>query len=733
MNQNPFAFFTSDASGYPQLPDPLGPNPYLDARNSLILKDDSLHTSTMSQDSNDSDSSPSSPSKSKKSDRRTPKSKAEVSERMRRWRSENAEKNRLNDLRCRVYRQARIRFGKDPTPEREAWIQSEIFRRLERRRLREAMKSGGSVPAPTAMTSPTSMALSMGSSGHVAGGPITRSRSTVHPFPMHVGSQSGIPEHAMGFPAPPYTMMSAGGVMYEPGQNVQHNQHQPQYGHNGAMHSAHHNQQPHGQMHHAHGHHQQNQHMQHQHQNNGYLTQTSVYGHAQQHQPQPHMAQHHNQYMHQTQQQHSQQHQQQLQPSHQQHQNEHQLASNFINGAQGSLPPGDIYGNFKFINQFYPGRLLPHQAASPLGSAHPSTTSLYTSQNAQQPGGSNAYLQHHQQTVHQQRTDSVTLTQSHQPQHQHQHQLDQSTQFASTGSGQLGAHTVPSQSCNGTDSSSAAAAAAAAAAAVAAVADLSTSFQLPAGSSQNMYTYYQDSVPSWEPTAASTTEVSNGHSNSSPVTPAETIPAAAAAAAQSSLQYTLHAVGNSSYSLGTSGGQDSTLNPVNASSTSLASLSMVNPVANTSLDNSASLVTDVISGTSDNAESTSASVTSSSANYLYGYSVSSAASPSLNDVASNLFSLRQTTTSASGGVESMSDDLVGNQTSQLMEKSNGSVITAGHEEKRMMVDEGIAHSDSESRGDEDNKDMHHHRQNNMVQGPFNVSAVSDNLQFQNYS
>ncbi|KAJ1676505.1 hypothetical protein EV182_008062, partial [Spiromyces aspiralis] len=73
--------------------------------------------------------------------RRAPKSKVEVSERMRRWRKENVEKNKLNDLRCRVYRQARNRFGKDPTPEREAWIQSEIFRRMEKRRMRELMKN----------------------------------------------------------------------------------------------------------------------------------------------------------------------------------------------------------------------------------------------------------------------------------------------------------------------------------------------------------------------------------------------------------------------------------------------------------------------------------------------------------------------------------------------------------------------------------------------------------------
>ncbi|KAJ1952990.1 hypothetical protein IWQ62_006095 [Dispira parvispora] len=68
------------------------------------------------------------------------RSKADVCERMRRWRAENAEKNRNNDMRCRVYRLARQRFGLEDTPERQEWIQKEINRRIERRRLRENCK-----------------------------------------------------------------------------------------------------------------------------------------------------------------------------------------------------------------------------------------------------------------------------------------------------------------------------------------------------------------------------------------------------------------------------------------------------------------------------------------------------------------------------------------------------------------------------------------------------------------
>ncbi|KAJ2752849.1 hypothetical protein GGI19_003551 [Coemansia pectinata] len=303
MNQNPFAFFSSDANGYPQLPDPLGQNPYLDARTGLLLKDDSLHTSTMSQASHETDSDPSTPSKSnKKSDRRAPKSKAEVSERMRRWRTENAEKNRLNDLRCRVYRQARIRFGKDPTPEREAWIQSEIFRRLERRRLREVMKGGGSgsIPAPmgSPMGSPTSMEMGFGGH-HVAGGAITRSRSTVHPFPIHMGGPGGggSSDHVMGFSASSYAMMTGSNV-YDPSQHHAHqqNQHQQHYAENGGGSVAHH-----GHSHHGHGAHPHQQHMQQQ-QHGNYLPQAQGYAHHQhQHQQQQH--QHHKQqHQHQAQQ-----------------------------------------------------------------------------------------------------------------------------------------------------------------------------------------------------------------------------------------------------------------------------------------------------------------------------------------------------------------------------------------------------------------------------------------------
>ncbi|KAJ1990068.1 hypothetical protein H4R33_001859 [Dimargaris cristalligena] len=81
------------------------------------------------------------------------RTKDEVCQRMRKWRSQNADKNRQNDMRCRVYRLARQRFASDKSPEAQAWIQGEIDRRIEKRRLREATKG-------TSPTSETDMRLS---------------------------------------------------------------------------------------------------------------------------------------------------------------------------------------------------------------------------------------------------------------------------------------------------------------------------------------------------------------------------------------------------------------------------------------------------------------------------------------------------------------------------------------------------------------------------------------------
>ncbi|KAI8993462.1 hypothetical protein BDB01DRAFT_847340 [Pilobolus umbonatus] len=64
-------------------------------------------------------------------------SRAETTERMRKWRAENRDKNKRNDLRCRVYRLARQKFGEEESMEKQQFIDDEINRRLGRRMLLE--------------------------------------------------------------------------------------------------------------------------------------------------------------------------------------------------------------------------------------------------------------------------------------------------------------------------------------------------------------------------------------------------------------------------------------------------------------------------------------------------------------------------------------------------------------------------------------------------------------------
>ncbi|OAD05709.1 C2H2-type zinc finger transcription factor [Mucor lusitanicus CBS 277.49] len=71
-------------------------------------------------------------------------SKEETTERMRKWRAENREKNRQNDLRCRVYRLARQKYGDHDSAEKQAFVREEIARRLGRRMMMERRESNGS-------------------------------------------------------------------------------------------------------------------------------------------------------------------------------------------------------------------------------------------------------------------------------------------------------------------------------------------------------------------------------------------------------------------------------------------------------------------------------------------------------------------------------------------------------------------------------------------------------------
>lgn len=60
---------------------------------------------------------------------------------MRKWRAENRDKNKRNDLRCRVYRLARQKYGEQNSEEKQLFIEAEVKRRLNRRMLLEQSKT----------------------------------------------------------------------------------------------------------------------------------------------------------------------------------------------------------------------------------------------------------------------------------------------------------------------------------------------------------------------------------------------------------------------------------------------------------------------------------------------------------------------------------------------------------------------------------------------------------------
>ncbi|KAG1466938.1 hypothetical protein G6F56_004598 [Rhizopus delemar] len=65
---------------------------------------------------------------------------------MRKWRSENREKNRQNDLRCRVYRLARQKFGENDSIEKQSFVREEIAKRLDRRLTSETASDLNELP-----------------------------------------------------------------------------------------------------------------------------------------------------------------------------------------------------------------------------------------------------------------------------------------------------------------------------------------------------------------------------------------------------------------------------------------------------------------------------------------------------------------------------------------------------------------------------------------------------------
>ncbi|CAO3682207.1 unnamed protein product [Umbelopsis vinacea] len=70
---------------------------------------------------------------------------------MRKWRAENRDKNKRNDLRCRVYRLARQRFGEADCLAKQAFIRDEITKRLGRRMIFLSEQDSPESPVPSLM------------------------------------------------------------------------------------------------------------------------------------------------------------------------------------------------------------------------------------------------------------------------------------------------------------------------------------------------------------------------------------------------------------------------------------------------------------------------------------------------------------------------------------------------------------------------------------------------------
>ncbi|KAG0200012.1 hypothetical protein BGX33_011254 [Mortierella sp. NVP41] len=98
-------------------------------------------------------------------------SRDETTLRMRKWRSSNPEKNRFNDMRCRVYKLARIRYGEQYSASKEEFIASEIERRKQlmiirnSRRVDWANQATGGDESESSSTSPVPTSSSAVSSG----------------------------------------------------------------------------------------------------------------------------------------------------------------------------------------------------------------------------------------------------------------------------------------------------------------------------------------------------------------------------------------------------------------------------------------------------------------------------------------------------------------------------------------------------------------------------------------
>ncbi|KAI8082838.1 uncharacterized protein BX664DRAFT_375802 [Halteromyces radiatus] len=110
-------------------------------------------------------------------------SKEETAERMRKWRAANRDKNKRNDLRCRVYRLARQKFGDDDYLEKQIFIQDQINRRLGRQR--SLMEKAANLLNSSSTTDPGLPSLSSSPSSSISSSPSSSPSSSSSSRRLH--------------------------------------------------------------------------------------------------------------------------------------------------------------------------------------------------------------------------------------------------------------------------------------------------------------------------------------------------------------------------------------------------------------------------------------------------------------------------------------------------------------------------------------------------------------------
>ncbi|KAF9162021.1 hypothetical protein DFQ27_002719 [Actinomortierella ambigua] len=98
-----------------------------------------------------------------KSDFAAQKVRTENRERKKRWREQNEDRNKDNDLRCRVNKRANKLFGKGESEHKTRWIEEEFTKRQLKRKEKERKKNGTATGAALEdHTSPSSVSASSG-------------------------------------------------------------------------------------------------------------------------------------------------------------------------------------------------------------------------------------------------------------------------------------------------------------------------------------------------------------------------------------------------------------------------------------------------------------------------------------------------------------------------------------------------------------------------------------------